>query len=86
MSDEEAKKKVQRGSEYTSESMAALLSVAVLFDACHVDQFFPVPCLQPDAEQESMTAALAFFICGHIAAEKFSHQSMDVSVMRLLRG
>lgn len=31
-----------------------------------------VPTLQPDAEKESLTAALALSICGSIASEKYS--------------
>ncbi|KAI0320952.1 hypothetical protein OF83DRAFT_1102148 [Amylostereum chailletii] len=31
-----------------------------------------LPCLQPDAEQKSPTAALALLLCGYIAAHKFS--------------
>ncbi|KZP13950.1 WD40 repeat-like protein [Athelia psychrophila] len=31
-----------------------------------------LPCLQPDAEKELMPAAMALFICGYIAAEKYS--------------
>jgi hypothetical protein len=31
-----------------------------------------VPCLQPDAERESIRSALALFLCGYTAAEKFS--------------
>jgi hypothetical protein len=34
-----------------------------------------VPCLQPDAEKESITSAIAVFICGSIAVEKYSFLS-----------
>lgn len=33
---------------------------------------FTVPCLQPDAEKELMPAAMSLFICGYMAAEKYS--------------
>jgi len=32
----------------------------------------PVPCLQPSADRETMHAALALFLCGHLASEKYS--------------
>jgi hypothetical protein len=44
----------------------------------HGDQFWllsnmiSVPCLQPPADRESISAALALFLCGYIAAEKYS--------------
>ncbi|KAG6814949.1 hypothetical protein H0H93_011569, partial [Arthromyces matolae] len=31
-----------------------------------------VPCLQPTTEREAIQAALSLFLCGHIAAEKYS--------------
>ncbi len=31
-----------------------------------------VPCLQPTADRESLRAALSLFICGYLAAEKYS--------------
>jgi len=31
-----------------------------------------LPCLQPTADRESISAALALFLCGYIAAEKYS--------------
>ncbi|KIK67043.1 hypothetical protein GYMLUDRAFT_216928 [Collybiopsis luxurians FD-317 M1] len=31
-----------------------------------------LPCLQPTADKESALAALALFLCGHLAAEKYS--------------
>jgi len=34
--------------------------------------FTVVPCLQPDAEKELMPAAMSLFICGYMAAEKYS--------------
>lgn len=33
---------------------------------------FSVPALQPDADKESLTAALALLICGCVAAERYS--------------
>lgn len=36
-----------------------------------------VPCLQPNAERESVTAALALFLSGHIAAEKYALLSVQ---------
>lgn len=33
---------------------------------------FVVPCLQPTADRESLSAALSLFICGYIGAEKYS--------------
>lgn len=33
---------------------------------------FLVPCLQLPSERESLTAALSLFVCGFIAAEKYS--------------
>ncbi|TFY66090.1 hypothetical protein EVG20_g5003 [Dentipellis fragilis] len=31
-----------------------------------------LPCLQPDAERKSSTVAMALFLCGHIAADRFN--------------
>jgi len=42
-----------------------------------------VPCLQPDAEKESITAATAVFICGSVAVEKYSLLSPR-SVLRFI--
>jgi hypothetical protein len=33
---------------------------------------FTVPCLQPDAQKELMPAAMSLFLCGYLAAEKYS--------------
>ena len=33
---------------------------------------FPVPCLQPDAQKELIPAAMSLFLCGYLAAEKYS--------------
>lgn len=32
----------------------------------------PVPCLQPSADREATHAALALFLCGYLASEKYS--------------
>ncbi|KAF7767943.1 hypothetical protein Agabi119p4_7186 [Agaricus bisporus var. burnettii] len=40
-------------------------------------QYF-VPCLQLPSERESLNAALSLFICGYIAAEKYSFMSAPV--------
>lgn len=42
-----------------------------------------VPSLQPDAEKESITAALALFICGSIASNKYSLLSVKSVIFHL---
>ncbi|KAG6827295.1 hypothetical protein H0H92_012460 [Tricholoma furcatifolium] len=67
-------------------------STRVLFDyaiACLSDQESEetaehwqhhLPCLQPTADRESMQAALALFLCGYLAAEKYSLLSVNALI------
>lgn len=50
--------------------MVNYMSNATMF--CLLFILFSVPSLQPDAEKETENAALALFICGSIASEKFT--------------
>ena len=65
LSDEEANLLADRWQHYRS-------SLSLAFKPFDLLVSFVVPCLQPDAERESTRAALALFLCGYIATEKYS--------------
>lgn len=44
---------------------------------------FVVPALQPDAEKETLKAALALFVCGCVASEKYALLSTKYDIFCL---
>lgn len=44
---------------------------------------YGVPALQPDAEKETLNAALALFVCGCVASEKYALLSTKYGVFGL---
>jgi WD repeat-containing protein 7 len=44
-----------------------------------------VPALQPDAEKETLNAALALFVCGCVASEKYALLSTKYGIFNLFQ-
>ena len=65
-------------------------NIMVSYIFCHRPAFilillsnYGVPALQPDAEKETLNAALALFVCGCVASEKYALLSTKYGILSI---